>query len=180
EGFALGPGFEGGAQSGLHGRRIEIATYAENDVIGVNILLVPVDQVLARDRSDGGVLGHACVRIIGTVSEFGGLTVSDPSHIVVSPGDAIFLALFGDIDLVIAEFRILQYVLESFENVVKVALEAGEADRGGIRSWASFHLGGTHFEKIVKLVAGLGLGAAGTPDFAKDVDKARLIRRFVD
>ena len=41
-----------------------------------------------------------------------------------------------------------------------------------------FDFGGTDFEVIVELVAGLGLAAAGAPDFAVDVEQAGFGRGF--
>ena len=55
-----------------------------------------------------------------------------------------------------------------------------EADGGGVGAAAGFDLGGADFEEVVELVAGLGLGAAGAPDFAVDVDRPVFVGRLVD
>ena len=41
---------------------------------------------------------------------------------------------------------------------------------------AGFDFGGADFEIVIQLIAGLGLGAAGAPDFAVHVEHAGLFR----
>ncbi len=59
ERWTFWPRVEGGAQPSFHGGRIEVAANTKNDVVGMNVFTVPVDQVLARDRRDGCILGNA-------------------------------------------------------------------------------------------------------------------------
>ena len=47
----------------------------------------------------------------------------------------------------------------------------------GIRTAAGFDFRGANFEEVVELIAGLGLGAAGAPDFTVDVDQAGFCRQ---
>ena len=53
----FGPLVECGAEPGFHCGGIEIAANAKNNVVGMNVLAVPFDQVLARDGRNGRVLG---------------------------------------------------------------------------------------------------------------------------
>ena len=101
------------------------------------------------------------------------------TDVVVAAGDGCLPALLGEVDLVGAELRTAQQVEEHFEYVVEIGLQAGEGDGGGIGVAAGFDFGGADFEKIVQLIAGLGLGASSAPDFAIDVDKSGLVRGFV-
>src|SRR6266568_3620275 len=50
------PSAESRAQLGFHGGRIEVSHNAKNDVVGMHPGLIPVQQILARDGGDGGVL----------------------------------------------------------------------------------------------------------------------------
>ncbi len=43
---ALGPSAEGLAKFGLHGGRIKVADDAQNNVVGMNVGVMPVDQIL--------------------------------------------------------------------------------------------------------------------------------------
>ncbi len=78
--------------------------------------------------------------------------------------------LLREVEFVGAEFGILQQVGEDFEDIVEVTFQATQADGGGINTAAGFDFGRTHFQKIVELIAGLGLGAASAPDFAENID----------
>ena len=73
----------------------------------------------------------------------------------------------------------LQQIGEDFENVVEVAFQAGQADARGIGPAAGFHFRGAHFEEVVQLIAGLGLGSTGAPDFAEQFDESDFSRGFV-
>src|SRR3954453_18755015 len=74
----------------------------------------------------------------------------------------------------------LQYVDERFEYVIEIALETGKTDGGGVRASARLDLGCAYFQEVIELVAGLRLRAAGSPDFAVDVDQADLARGLID
>ena len=163
------PRIESLAQPGFHGDGVEVTGDAENDVVGVNVFVVPVDQVLARDGGNGRVLRHAGVGIVGAVGQLDGFALGNFADLVVAAGDAVVFFLLGDVDFVGAEFGILQHVDEGFEDVVEVTFEAREVDRRGVRTAAGFHLGRADFEEVVELIAGLGLGAAGAPDFAVNI-----------
>ncbi len=145
----------------------------------MDVFAVPVDQVLARDGCNGCVFGLACVRIVGSIGKFDGLALRNLTDLVIAPGDGIFFSFFGDVDLVCAELRMLQHVDEDFEDIVEIALQAGKADAGGVRTTSGFNFGRADFEKVVELIAGLRLGATGAPDVTVNVDESDLARGLV-
>src|SRR5579863_8580764 len=78
----FGPGIERGAQPGFHGGGIEISADAENDVIGVHVLAVPVHQVLASDRGNGRIFRNAGIGIVHAVSQFYGFAMRDSADFI--------------------------------------------------------------------------------------------------
>ena len=106
--------------------------------------------------------------------------MSDFADLVVAAGDAVVFFFLGDVDFVGAEFGIPQHVDEDLEDIVEVGLQAGEADGGGVWAAAGFDFRGADFKEVVELIAGLGLGAAGAPDFAVDIDQAGFGGGLVD
>ena len=146
----------------------------------MHVLAVPVDQVLTGDGFYGRVFGIPSVRIVGSVGEFDGLTMRNLTDVVIAARDGVFFSFLGNVDFVSAELGMLQHVDEDFENVVEIALQAGKADAGGIRTTSGFNFGRTDFEEVVELIAGLRLGATGAPDVTVNVDESDLARRFVD
>src|SRR5258708_25191248 len=52
---ALGPGLKYGPQPRFHDLGIEVAAYAEDHVIGMNVGFVPINQVLPRNGCDCGI-----------------------------------------------------------------------------------------------------------------------------
>ena len=176
---AFGPRLKCGAQLGFHGGGVEVAAYPEDDVIGMNVGFVPVEQILAGDGGDGGVLRLARVRIVGSIRQLGGFARGDSADFIIAPRDAVVGLLLRQVEFVGAKFGILQQVDEDFEDIVEIAFQAGQADGGRIGTAAGFHFGGAHFEKVVELIAGLRLGAAGAPDFAEDIDQSDFAGGFV-
>ena len=67
---------------------------------------MPIDQVLLRYSSDGGILGVASVGIIRAVRKFSGFPLRDLADLVVSAGDGVEGSLLGDVEFVFAKFRI--------------------------------------------------------------------------
>ena len=112
------PRVESLAQPGFYGDGIKISADAENDVVGVHIFVVPVDQVLARDGGDRRVLGDAGVGIVGAIGQLDRFALRNFTDLVVAAGDAVAFFLLGDVDFFGAEFGILQNVDEGFEYVV--------------------------------------------------------------
>ena len=133
-------------------------------------------QVLAGDGGDGLVLGDSRVGILRAISQLRGLAAGDAIDVIIAAGDGVEIFLLRQVELVGAEFRTAQQVVEDFEYVVKIGLQAGEGDGGRIGVAVGFDFGGADFEIVIQLIAGLGLGAAGAPDFAVDVDQAGLVR----
>jgi len=96
----------------------------------MNIVAVPVDQILARDGGDGRILGHAGVGIVWAVGKLDRLAVGDFADVVVAAGDGVAFFFLREVDFIGAEFGILQHVDEGLEDVIEVGLEAREADGG--------------------------------------------------
>src|SRR5579871_2524676 len=104
---AFRPGVKGRVQLGFHGRGIEVSADAENDLVGMNVLAVPIDQILARNGRDGGVLGFAGVRIVPAIGENGGLASGNLADIVVAPRNCVVGLLLREIELVGAKLGVL-------------------------------------------------------------------------
>ena len=145
------------------------------------MIVVPVDQILARDGRDGGVFGYAGIGALGTVAELSGLTPNDFIDVIVAPGDGVGHALLRDLQLVRTELRIAQQVEKDFKNVLEVSLQTGQANASGVQTAAGFDLGRVSFQEIIQLVPGLGFDATRAPDFTVNIHKpgfgARLLTR---
>ncbi len=174
----LGPIREGLLQFRFHGSRIEIAYDPEDDVVGMHIGVVPLDQVLLGDGGDGRVLRIAAVGIVGPVGEPRDLAPDDAVDVIVAPRNRVECIALGKLEFIGAKRRILQQVHEDFEDIVKVALQARPADGGGINAAASFDFGGAGFEVVVELIAGLRFRSACAPDFSVHVGQADFASRF--
>ncbi len=120
----FGPRLERGAQLALHGCGVEVAADAEDDAIGVDVILMPVDQILASNGRDGCILGLANVGIIRSICQLRSFAGGDLANLVVAARDGIVGLLLRNVELVGAKFGILQQIGEDLENVVKIALEA--------------------------------------------------------
>jgi len=175
----LGPGLERGAQFGFHGGRVEVSADAENDVVGMYVLAVPVEQILTRDCGYRGVFRHAGVGIVSAVRQLHRLALRNFANLIVAAGNAVGFFFLRDVDLVRTKLGILQHVGEDLEHIVEVALEAGPADGCGIGTSAGFDFRRANFEEVVESIAGLRLGATGAPDFAEDVDQSHFADGFV-
>src|SRR5438309_12047481 len=105
---------------GLHLRRIEIPRDAENDVVGVNMRMMPVDQILASDGSNRGIFRNTCIRILRAIRQFGGFAHRDTADVVIAPRNGIESLSLSEINLVFAELRFAQQFGENFENVIKI------------------------------------------------------------
>ncbi len=174
---AQGPRREGLAQTRLHLRRIKVADHAENNIVGVDVLAVPLDQILARDRRHGCIFGLAGIGIIRAIREFGCFPSCNLRGIVVAARDAVVHPLLRDFNLVGAELRISQQVGEHLKHVVEIFFQARPTYGCRIGASAGLDLGCALFEIVVELISGLGLGAAGAPHFAVDVHQPGLVCR---
>ena len=123
----------------------------------MDVLLVPVEQVLRVTAATVAYSALAGVGIVGAVGQLRGFAAGDAADFVVAAGDGVELFLLGEIELVGAEFGIAQQVEEDFENVVEIRLQARPGDGGGVGVAVGFDFGGADFEVIVELIAGLGL-----------------------
>ena len=168
------------AQLGLHRFRVEVAGDAEDDVVGINVLLVPVQQVLAGDRGNRRVLGNAGVRIVLAVGDDAAFAMHDGIHVVVAARNFRVHLLLRQFQLVRPELGIVQQVEKHIEHGIEVALQAVERNRSRVRLVVGFDLGRARFQEVVHLIAGLGLGAAGAPDLAVEIGEPGLVRRFGD
>src|ERR1700677_2231992 len=144
----------------------------------MNVGLVPVDQILASDGSDGGILRLTGVRIVCAIRELGGFARRYLANLIIAPGDGIVRLFLGEVEFVGAEFRIAQQVGENFEDVVEVAFQATQANARGIGTAAGLDFGSAHFQKIVELISGLSFSAAGAPNFAEEIDEANFAGRL--
>src|SRR5262245_14513123 len=144
----------------------------------MNPFLVPVHQVIARDGRDGSVFSNAGVWILRPISELCPFTARDAANVVITARDPIECLVLREINLLAAELRIPQQIVEDLEYIVKIGLKTGEADRRGINAPVCFHLRCAYFEVVVELVAGLCLGSAGSPDLSVDIDQANFFSWF--
>src|SRR5581483_10188564 len=151
------------SQLRLHRAGIEIAGKTENDVVGINVRFMPVEQVLTCDSSDGGVFRNSRVGTLGTVTQFCCLSRNDGTSIVVSARNRVIAAFLGDLQLVFAEFWVLQHVEKHAENVIEVLFQRSHANRGGIPSRARFYFGSTRFQEIIQLIAIFRLCSSRAP-----------------
>jgi len=71
-------------QPGLHRLGIEVSGDAEDDVVGIDILLVPVQQVLTRDRRNCGVLGNSRVGVVFAVRDNAAFAMDDGLYVIVA------------------------------------------------------------------------------------------------
>ena len=99
-------------------------------MIGMDVSLVPVDQVLPSDGGDGGILRLTGIGIVRSISQLGGFACRNSADFVIAPRDAVIRLLLRQVELVGTEFGILQQVGEDFEDIVEVALQATQADAG--------------------------------------------------
>src|SRR5580698_9868688 len=96
-GRALFPASKNLTEFGFHGGGIEVASDPQNDVVGMNVGLMPVDEVLACDRGHGRVLGFASVRIVGAVGQLEGFAAGNFADVVVAAGNGVVHSLLCEI-----------------------------------------------------------------------------------
>ena len=118
------PASEGLAKFGFHSGGIKIARYSKNDVIGINVGVMPVNQIPASDCCHGRILWNTRVGILRAIGEFDRLASGDAADIIVAPGDVVVFSLFGDFDLLVTKFRLVKQVRNDFEYIVEIGFEA--------------------------------------------------------
>src|SRR6185312_16241330 len=85
---AFGPAFKSGAQLLLHNSGIKVSGDAEDNVVGVNVPGVPVQQILTRNGRHRGVFSLARIRAVGPVAQLGSFARGDLVQIVVAARDS--------------------------------------------------------------------------------------------
>src|SRR3954463_9653298 len=88
-GWPLLPIAERLAQGGFHLSGIEIADNPNDDVVGMDVGLVPINQVLSRNCADGRVFRNAGVRICWAIRELHGLSMSNFTDLIITARDAV-------------------------------------------------------------------------------------------
>ncbi len=167
-------------QTRFHRLGIEVAGDAEDDVVGINELLMPADQVLTCYRGDGRVFRNARVRVVFAVDDDAALASDDGVDVIVTAGNRGVHLPLGELQLVGTELGIVQQIEIHLEDGVEVALQAVERDGGRVGLIIGLDLGGARFEEIVHFVAGLTLRPASSPDIAVKIGEAGLVRRLVN
>ena len=114
------PASEGLTKFGFHSGGIKITRYSKDDVIGMNVGVMPVDQILASHCRDSGILWNSRVGILRAISQFDRLARRDAADIIIPPGDVVVFSFLGDFDFVLAEFRLVKQVRNNFEYIVEV------------------------------------------------------------
>jgi hypothetical protein len=94
----------------------------------VDVLLVEGEEVVACDRGDRGVLRLARVRSVDAVAQLRRLAAGDALRLVVAARDGAVGLGLGEVDLLLAEGRVLQDVDDDGEDGVEVALQQLERD----------------------------------------------------
>ena len=175
--WPLRPRCKGLAQTSFHLRRIEVADDAENDVVRVNILAVPVDQILARDGRHGRIFRDSRIRTVCAVGQLRRFPSRNLPGIVIAPRDAVVQPLLRNFNFVGAKLRILQHIHERAKDVVEIFFQTRKRYIRVVDPAAGFDLGGALLQKVVQLIAGLGLSPASAPHFAVDIGQPRLVCR---
>ena len=139
---------------------------------------MPLDQVFARDRIHGVVLGDASVGTVRAIGERGGFTPGNLIGIVIAARDGGAHLPLGESKLVIAKSRIFEHVEHDVEDIVEVAFQARPGKAGGVESAAGFDFGSAGFKKIIEFVAALAGGPAGAPGLAIDANQPDLVSGF--
>ena len=127
--------------------------------------MVPVDEVLARDRGDSCVFGDACIRVLGAIGELYGFAVGDVADFVIAPRDAIESFTLRQFELIFAELRLPQQIGQGLEDITEIFFQAGERNGGRVGIAIGLNFCRAHFQVVVELVASLILGATSAPDF---------------
>src|SRR2546426_937365 len=98
----------------------------------MNVPLMPVEQVVPRDRADGRVLGNASIGGTRPVGQLHRLPVGDFKRIVISSRNARIQLVLGQGYFVFAERGLAEQLDEDFEDVVKIVLQAVPGDRKSV------------------------------------------------
>src|SRR5947208_9746117 len=127
---AFWPGAECLPKFSFHLRRIEIPRDAQNDVVGVNMRMMPVDQILASDGSNRGIFRNTRIRILRAVRQLCRFAHRDTAYVVIATRNGIESLSLREINFVLAELRFTQQFGENFENVIKICIYHRQTDHG--------------------------------------------------
>ena len=119
----FGPRTELLAQARFHLRRVKISHHAQNDVVGIEVLFVPVHHVRLSDSGNGGIFRHARVRIVSAVGELEGLARGDLCGIVIAPRDSIEGLALRQLQFLLTKCGFAQQIQKDLKNIVEVAFQ---------------------------------------------------------
>ena len=117
---AFGPIAKSATQLSFHLGGIEVARKSENDVVGMDVCLVPIEQVLPCDRRNGRVFGYPRIWIAGAIRQPRGFAYGNLADVVVAARDTIENFVLGEVELFRAELRFTHQFDEHLEDIVKV------------------------------------------------------------
>ncbi len=137
--------------------------------------MVPVEQILAGDGCNGRIFGDARIRIVRAIDELCGFASRDPSTSSLRREMASKYSFCARSILSARNSGSRSRSSNTLKTSSKSSFRHEKRDGRGIGTAVGFDLGGADFEKVVELIAGLRLGAAGAPDFAVDIEHARLV-----
>ncbi len=153
---------------------VEIAPDGKPHVVGMEIILVKSDDVIAINGVDGGILGLAGIGAPAAIDQFAELAVGDLADVVVAPGDVGTGIDLGQFDLLRVEHGPAQDVGHDRQHLVQVLLEHGDMDRAAFAVDAGLDGRGHGFQLAVDPVPGKPLGAAGAQHRAGKGGQTRL------
>ena len=168
----LRPGGESLPQLGFHRGRVKVSDEAEENVVWMNVTLMPVEQVVPRDRGDGRVLGNASIGGTRSVGQLHRLPVGDFKRIVISPRNARIQLVLGQRYFIFAERGFAEQLDEDFEDVVKIVLQAVPGDCRRIERAGGLDFCRARFQVIVEFISRLRLCAACSPHLPVNLHQA--------
>ena len=93
-------------------------------MIGLHVLVVPVEQILASNGGNGGVFRLAGVGIVYSIGQLFRFALGDLADVVVTAGNGGVGLFLREVQLVKAELGVLQQVGENLEDLVEVSFQA--------------------------------------------------------
>ena len=169
---------EGFAQTVLHLLRIEIANYAKDDVVGSKVALMPIEQILPRDRCDGPILCLATIGTVFSIAELGCLTSCNAVDLVLTARDGGRKTARGERDLLLAKHRVLEHVKKIGKHLIEILFQTVEACGCCIDASAGFNSRANRLQLVIELISGFLLCPAGAPTGRINRHHPRLRRRL--
>src|SRR5688572_19770852 len=156
----------------------EIAPDTEDDIFGLEVLPVEVDEVVARYRIDRPVFGDVAVCRILAVDDAVELAKGDGRSIVVAPGDTISLTDLRQFDLVAGKSRITQNIGDRCKTALRVLFEYGNGSPCDVAFDECFDDCAQAVEFFVELIAVVHRGPARSHHGCGDGRKSRFVHRL--